>query len=301
MGVANRQFQHLRERAPSPLAQHLRLRPEYVFKADSVADGSDLRAPSIEDLPPASALVSPRGSAFRLHLIALAEAQLRVRGGKHPGNSRPIRPTATEAGWTDLLGSWAATNNGRVLVKSEDKRLRQIQAALDTLEGRRLVELPNKDKGAGKYEGFLLLDETVSRMPDEDPIPYTSPLSSARTVDLPMAFVTNGWVHLLEDSELSVLLMVACGYGTVDPEAVAIPSDMRVNNYGIHRARFESHRWLQKFGLIDVWEINRRADGKALDYEKEGALLNRLVLRRDGFQSDAGSTITAAIDKRLSM
>ena len=41
----------------------------------------------------------------------------------------------------------------------------------------------------------------------------------------PISLISNGWVHVLEDSEISLLLMVACGLGRLQLEdgAVAIP------------------------------------------------------------------------------
>lgn len=300
VGVANRNFQSMSETAPSPSAVALRLRRGYAFRAEATGDASDIQGPAVEHRPPASGLVSSRGSALRFHLIAIAEAQLRLKAGKSPDNSRPIRPSRDIAGWTDLMGSWVERHTGRVHVKAQDKQVRQIRSALDALERRRLVLLPNRDRGARKHEGFLLLDEEAGRLPDESPLPYLMPSASESGVfGLPMSFMTNGWLHLLEDSEISVLLMVACGAGSIDAQAVAIPSDVRVNNYGIARDRFESHRWLSAFGLIDVAPVDRHSDGKALNYSEDGASLHRLSLRHEGFRLDALEVVLKALDNRL--
>lgn len=297
--VANRKFAEMRQVAPSPLAADFRLRSQYIYRDATTTNASDVRGPVPEERPHSSALVSSRGSALRFHLVALAEAQLRVKAGKVPGNALPLRPSRKGGtGWTDLLASWAVSHKGAQYVRAEDKRIRQIHSALDALERRRLVELPNRANGAGKYEGFVLLDETESRQPDEDPLLYETP-GRVSTVNLPMEFITNGWVHALEDSELSVLLMIACGLGSITTEMVAIPSDVRVNNYGITRERFDSHRWLHAFGLIDVESVSRNSDGTAINFSEDGAALHRLRLRPDGFDRDAVKVATAAITRRL--
>lgn len=79
----------------------------------------------------------------------------------------------------------------------------------------------------------------------------------------------------------------------------AIPSDVRVNNYGIVRHRFESHRWLSAFGLIDVKAVDRHPDGKALNFDEDGASLHRLALRMEGFERNTAESATQAIDQRL--
>jgi hypothetical protein len=76
-------------------------------------------------------------------------------------------------------------------------------------------------------------------------------------------FVMNGWLHVLEDSEITLLLMVACGRGTlvatseadISPGEVAIPAEVRLRRYGIHRDPFSAARkTLEWFGLLDVRE-----------------------------------------------
>jgi hypothetical protein len=51
------------------------------------------------------------------------------------------------------------------------------------------------------------------------------PQAGESCFDVPISFISNGWVHVLEDSEISLLLMVAWGLGRLQLEdgAVAIP------------------------------------------------------------------------------
>lgn len=68
---------------------------------------------------------------------------------------------------------------------------------------------------------------------------------------------------------------------------------------GITRDRFDSHRWLQAFGLIDVEPIERNPDGTAINYAEDGASLHRLTLLPEAFRRDGLETVTAALSRRL--
>ena len=62
---------------------------------------------------------------------------------------------------------------------------------------------------ATKYEGFQFLDEGSTRA-HADPSPYVVPQRSDPGVfSLPAALFTRGWIHVLEDSELTFLMMLA--------------------------------------------------------------------------------------------
>jgi hypothetical protein len=106
-------------------------------------------------------------------------------------------------------------------------------------------------------------------------------------------FVMNGWLHVLEDSEITLLLMVACGRGTlvatseaaISPGEVAIPAEVRLRRYGIHRDPFSAARkTLEWFGLLDVREVARHFDGRG---EDGAARLHRLSVTPRGFEVNA--------------
>lgn len=280
----------------------LRFRQGYAVLAEPAdPGGSDRVLPPREDRPPVTRLMSPRGAALRLHLLALADAQFRGRAGRATKNERPLRPaTSSEAGWSDLLASEAVMKgDGKVYMTAQDKRVRQIQSALDALKGAGLVELPHRARGAGKYEEFELLEETGGRVLGEDPIRYRVPRKTELTFSLPDAFVTMGWVHVLADTEIALLMMVACGRYSIENGAVAIPAFHRVQHYGLGRDAFEAHRWLQRFGLLEVIEVARHSDGRSEDYDDMGASLHRLSLRREGFEQDAAKVARASIEGQL--
>ncbi len=281
----------------------LRLRDGYVFQATAVPQSSSDRSlPPPNHRPPATSLISPRGSALRFHLLAIAEAQLQSRAGQASKNRRPVRAYSGDGvAWTDLLTSSASdAASGRTAMNVREKKVRQIISSLDRLAERGLVELPNRNKGAGKYEGFQLLDETRSHGPGLDPIPYRTPKAKESTLSLPIDFVLQGWLHVLEDTEIAMLLMIACGRGSIDPSKVAIPAGVRLGNYGIGRDAFEAHKRLANLDLIRVEEVGRHQDGRAEDFSTEGASLHRLSLNEPGFSALAHEALSAEIDYQLS-
>lgn len=280
----------------------LRFRVGYsVLASPANPGGSDRVLPPRENRPPVTRLMSPRGAALRLHLLALADAQFRGRPGRATKNVRPIRTVSPEEpGWSSLLASEAVMKgDGKVYMTAKDKRVRQIQSALDALKVAGLVELPHYARGAGKYEEFELLEETSGMVPGDDPIRYLVPKMSESTFWLPDGFVTEGWVHLLADTEIALLLMVACGRHSIESEAVAIPAFHRVQHYGVGRDAFEAHLWLQRFGLLEVHEVGRHSDGRSEEYEEEGASLHRLSLRPEGLAENGARVVRAVIEGQL--
>lgn len=275
-------------------------RTGYAYRNTPAATASDRKTPPKADRPPVTRIITPRGAALRFHILALAEVQMTTRAGISPNNARPLRPRSDEKGWTDLYASSAQdASQGKTSMTPQDKRLRQITGALDALEKARLIRLPYKQRPKNKYEHFQLLDETASRQAHEEPLPYTVPKKSEQTFGLPIEFITNGWVHVLEDSEIAVLMMTACRIGTIESGLAAIPAGIRVRHYGLGPDTFEAHRMLQRFGLLDVFEVGRNPDGTAYAFDDEGPRLHRLALVRDGFKADALNQVLKGINERL--
>jgi len=182
-----------------------------------------------------------------------------------------------------------------------DKKFRQVQSGLQRLRDAQLVALPQRKIGARDatiYEDFRLLDERGGREVGE-PLDYHVPKSSEPTFELPAAFINNGWVHVLEDTEISLLLMVACGLGKNPGADVAIPGEVRLLQYGISKDAFDSHFLLNRMGLLNVQEVGRHEDGRAEDYEQNGALLHRLRLMPEGFEQDALERLKSVVKYEL--
>ena len=273
------------------------------LESPAPGDASDRRLPDPSYRPPATRVLTAKGAALRLELTALALAQASSPRGRKPQNRLPLRPNRGQAqplGWIDLVGSTAQPrSDGRYGATAMDKRNKQLQTALATLEKAQLVNLPRRQASRGAYEDFVLLDERGGRTYG-DPLDYAVPSTGEAVFHIPAEMITNGWIHVLEDTEIALLLMTACRLGSItDGEAVAIPSSVRLLHYGIGRDAFEAHRMLTQLGLLSVDEQARYNDGRAVDYTDEGAQLHRLRLLRPGFAQDGWSTMTATIESML--
>ncbi|SFV24661.1 hypothetical protein SAMN04487966_11240 [Micrococcus terreus] len=133
-----------------------------------------------------------------------------------------------------------------------------------------------------------------------DRMTYRVPTMKEPTVRVPSGFLHHGWVHVLEDSEIALLLMVACGRGTLpDPEGwIAIPAGERLLNYGLSRDAFSAaHPVLKEMGLLEVQSIRRHSDGQVIDFSTEGPSLHRLRIVPDGFEQNAYDCAHEALER----
>lgn len=295
--------------APGLLStEGLRIRTPFSYLGQPIPEdeASDRRAPKRGLRPPATMISSSKGAALRMYLTALAAVQITNRPGRRAALDIPLATFSREWGWNDIVATPAVTSGrGATTSTIRDKKARTLHTALDSLEEAKLVHLPGKPGRRGRHEGFSLQDEAGWQR-SGDPLPYVVPSKSEDYFTLPAAFVTEGWLHVLEDSEITLLLMVACRRGTlpaigdaadIAQGEVAIPADVRLRHYGIHRDPFSTARkTLEWFGLLGVRELNRHDDGRAED----GAVrLHRLSILTDGFDSPALETVRETIDGQL--
>ncbi|WP_327640040.1 hypothetical protein OHB24_17175 [Kribbella sp. NBC_00482] len=281
------------------------VRPRFmhqVLPATVGGDWSDRKLPPREDRPSATRIMSSRGAALRFYLTAIAEAQIRVGPGKKVDNPIPIRHDKEDiVSWVDLIASSTAARSGSVLdIHARDKKQRMIHTALNTLEKAELVQMLKPVGARNRYDGFVLLNEIGARR-KADPLQYAVPTAADNPATLPVELVTAGWLHLLEDSELATLLMVACNTGTVANDgSCAIPGDVRIRHYGLGRDAFEAHRMLRWLGLAEVQSFGRWDDGSHVnDYGNEEATLYRIKLRAEGFQTDPAEKLRQALETQL--
>lgn len=272
-----------------------RLRGEFVVLTDPPAsDFSDRRVPPRELRPPATKISSSQGATLRLLLVGLAIAQMMGAPGQRAKLDLPVPGNMNEDSWSDLIATKASesrTTTGYYVPK--DKRARSVNKSLATLKAAGLMSVTKH----GSRHLVSLLDES-GRSTATEPQPYSVPQPEG-TVALPGEFITEGWVHVLEDSETNVLLMIACRWGGFrDDDGTAFPGVLRLQNYGISRDNYtRALKMLDHFGLVSVVERGRRDDGRA--YEEEGQVLHRLALRPDGFKVDALSTVIQALQTQL--
>jgi hypothetical protein len=275
--------------------RNLRLRVEFAMRSDPAAPNGNLAdrlLPPRNDRPPATRLVSPRGIALKLYLTALFVAQSRPPGAI-PGNTLPLADADAAVSWIDLVATPAQRHSGRVYSGQREKKLRQVHDALRRLSspGVQLVRLPNSQHTpTGKYEGFLLMHEGGAPADGGDNPLYTVPAAESKTMYLPGGLFLNGWIHVLEDSELAFMLMLACLRSRFDKTPVFATSEVRLLQFGLGRDAYESHRVLSQFGLVRVHPGPHpgRRYGKAGRYlRSDPPKLHRFELLNDGFEEAA--------------
>jgi hypothetical protein len=275
--------------------RNLRIRVEFAMRNDPAAPNGNLAdrlLPPRNDRPPATRLVSPRGIALRLYLTALFVAQSRLPGAI-PGNKLPLADADAAVSWIDLIATPAERHSGRVYSGQREKKLRQVHDALRRLSSPevQLVSLPNSRRTpAGRYEGFLLMHEGGAPASGEDNHLYTVPAPESKTMYLPAGLFLNGWIHVLEDSELAFLLMLACLRSRLDKAQVFATSEVRLLQFGLGRDAYESHGVLSQLGLVRVQPGPHpgRRYGKAGRYlRSDPPKLHRFELLNDGFGEPA--------------
>lgn len=250
---------------------------------------ADRLLPPRTERPPATRLVSPRGVALRLYLTALFVAQSRP-AGTVPGNKLPLADADAPVSWIDLI---ATTSEPRRYSGQRQKKLRQVQDALRRLSSPevQLVRLPNfRRTPTGKYEGFLLMHEGGAPANGNDNQLYTVPSAEAKTMYLPRGLFQNGWIHVLEDTELAFVLMLACLRSRFDQAPAFATSEVRLLQFGLGRDAYESHRMLSHLGIVRVHQGPHpgRRFGKAGRYLKsDPPKLHRFELLNDGFEEPA--------------
>lgn len=269
---------------------------------------SDRRAPARASRPSATRISSSQGIALRLYLTALIIAQ----SGKRPGRQGKLPALdlisyTGETGWSDLIATEAVSSDSlKTRVVAREKKRRSLHNALKTLNAAGLVDLSSSTTKYTRYENFSLIHEAGTHL-GGDPRPYTVPKGhKEEAFTLPAEFFSQGWVHVLADSEITVLLMVACAKGALNSvegvhgirgTQVAIPANERLLRYGIHRDPFSrACKTLEWFGLIEVERVRRHLDGRAEDADLN---LNRLKLLNEGFRQDALEVTESVINRRF--
>ncbi|MGW5230423.1 hypothetical protein ACWEP5_36515 [Nocardia niigatensis] len=280
----------------------VRIRTGFIrLDSPMVDDASDRSAPPPEHRPPSTRLMNPNGIALRLMLIALLEAQTRTApGARAHGTPIPLRGhSSAEMAWTRLFSTPAeASGAGKSRMSITDKQWRQLQTTLARLEAEGLIEPEKPDIKSGRYEGFFLLREDVRRGAVADPynVPDDEPY-----FEVPVSLFTRGWIHVLEDSELALLLITAYLRHRYGGELQAVPAGTRLLHYGLGRDAFEAHIMLSRLKLIDVAEdVDRNPNGKVTDYAKNGAQPHALLFLPGGLDRDAGTAVRGQLDYQLS-
>lgn len=282
------------------LPTQVTLRRGYAFKS-TPAGGSSRMAPARADRPPATRLVSSRGCALRLHLTMIAVVQATCAPGKEPRRTLPL-DGRKGVGWAQLLVTGSEDQRtGEYYLTYKDKKIRSAQAALGQLRRSGLVHLPRFSERRDRYDGARLWDEEGVSAAGLDPVEYRVPIPHAEpSFTVPAALFRRGWLHVLEDSELAVLLMLSCGFRRIGGETtIAIPGDVRTGNYGLSQAAYSSYSILADLGLLAYDGMTRNSDGTVVDFDGEPPTLTRFTLLPEGFKENPVRKLGAVLDARL--
>lgn len=242
------------EAAPPPqhlvLDRSLVLRPEHPMPWCRDVAAHD-RKPLIRRL------ASPRGITVQVLLLALLIEQTRPEPARGTATTVPVQPSnrthQNQVAWPDLVTAHTkdTSDDPRTVYgrRHEEKRYRQVTSALSTLDQVGMVKI--KEHGVrDRFEGFQVLAENVDN--HRTPVPYQIP-DSTRAFAIPTTFVTNGWVGLLTESEITFYLAVAYLQSLQVGEVktpVSLPKRSREQWFDFGKDTFEAHRELFQFGLI---------------------------------------------------
>lgn len=282
----------------SETERQFRIRHGFIYLSDSAPVGSDRKAPPRKDRPPAGKITASRGVTLQLLLVMLAARQL---GGKAAFDAIAVAGGSESLGWNDLVATGAVNSHSKNgFVKRQEKRLSSVRSSLAVLRRERFVSFD--DRVRSDKQVVTLLNE-VPPEPRADVQSYQPPKvrnPGDSHFTLPWSFFRQGWVYILRDSELQVLMMLACRLGSlmagedVALGEVAIPGEVRLGHYGIHRDPFsQAYINLERFGLIEVREMSRYDSGRAIDGRTQ---LHRFKLIDGAFDRPALESARAGLE-----
>lgn len=299
---ATAKLQELVEHRVSP-PNDLRIRHEFIRlpSAPLSADTTSRRGTERYERPPSTRVLSPRGLALSLSLTTMLDAQMRLLPGQVVArNERTIRADTHHDGWTNYVATDAQmADKGKVFKTVRAKKVRHIQSGLIRLANEKLIHLPYDDRGQRDYDGFTLLRDDARATGDNDE--YKVPDAEDEYFTVPLTLFTNGWIHVLEDSELVLLLITArfrCKNGDT-PQPMS--SGPRKLNYGLTKDSYESaHRVLDYLKIITVIaDWSRTSDGRVNGLRDRGAQPHHLGFNPEMLDQPAYPTIVDTITKQI--
>ncbi|MCA2304877.1 hypothetical protein JF770_15020 [Mycobacterium intracellulare] len=291
--------EQLQRRVTSP--GDVRIRHGFVrlLNTDSAADTTNRNATRRDQRPPSTRLMSPRGRALSFFLTTLFEAQMRLAPGQAATrNELPLKAENDLIGWTDYIAADAQdATEGRIFVDVPTKKARQIQSSLVRLHNENLISLPPAKGRHRRYQDFVLKREDAR--PRGDNSVYRVPEHEFFTV--PVSLFTKGWIHVLEDSELVLLLIAARMHAEHGDVPQPLPSGPRKLHYGLSRDSFEAgHRVLDYLGILDVIsDYQRNDDGKVDGFADRGAKPHLLRFHPETLDRPAFPAIVDTITEQI--
>lgn len=248
-----------------------------------------------------SRLVHGGSHALRIALIALFLAQSRKGGHRHLLQVPLTAREPDDLAWADLIVAGAKEGKGSASRRPLEKQAASARTALDRLTKPDicLLEPPHTTRRVGRFDELRLLQDSGPRATGL-PVTYTLPHHKESTVDIPVDFFLNGWIFVLQDSEIATYLM----YRTVCALAPGhITAGAREEQFGIKTSAWEQHWVLVDSGILHlVPDPNRREDGTYIE-QSEGAKPQPHVfsLLDDGLKQDALTEVWRAVSERHSI
>ncbi|WP_173097772.1 hypothetical protein [Actinomadura verrucosospora] len=157
--------------------------------------------------------------------------------------------------------------------------------------------LPQEEQRSGRYDLPQLLDEEGPRS-DGTVKDYVVPEERDEVVRLPDGLFVNGWIHVLEDTELAFLLMIAHEMQMRGEPSVSISSHVRLYHFGIGPHAHGKHLLLQRFGLLHTDVDSSRDEKGRVPHPNDPLLLglHRFRLLTDGFSRPAVDVVIDALN-----
>lgn len=289
---------------------HVKIRDNYAVLPERAPSGSDRKLPLRPERPPSTRLLTSRGSLLRFSLLALFEAQTRLGPGrKQLSNPRPLVSTGgTSVGWADLLVTdtrdYKPAGTHRRSIDAQAKKQAQLKQTIARLadDSYELLKLRAGAPSNKKFDGFTLLNECGKRAAGPN-VAYTVPdLSDPDTFTLPVEFFTKGWVHVLTESEIAMVMMCAHKHSS-HPKGFRMPGDDRLQLYAVSPPTFETHVLLSKIGVLTVTpDPKRTAAGKLTPTaalksgSMKGVLPHFIEFHPDQFEKNAYATVLDALE-----
>ena len=263
------------------------------------------------EISPLREVSAPRSAAVQLLLLAIFENQ--CREARRDGFRTPVplhQPDAqSETAWIYLLGlpTTDRTDERTQARLPTENRLEQLKNALDRLKKCGRVEL-QPEQIRGRYENFGLLNEEKGNRGGT--IHYKAPGPNESTIDIPVNFFLQGWVHTLEDNEIIAYLFLL-HQAKLHPElnnggpGIPLTRFAWQEAYGKSRA-YESYRMLSRYGLIKIKRDDRRlANGTVAGLRSSGEQQriatepHRYWVDATALQQQANPAVTSGIERFL--
>lgn len=274
---ANAAFRRAHADGSAPESIHVRrhfLRRTQFLKVEGDRD----RTPRMK--PPLATALRSRGVLLRLELTLLFLAQCRPAGQRTPKVTYPVISRGdSQLGLIDFLATGTNRRPGTKFRRMPSTmRAAQVHRALDSMAGKglQLLEIAKTASARPDYDQGVLLHTEVGPTPIGDQKPYVVPrlMSPGRTptVSIPIEFFTNGWLHVLTDSEIANWLMWrdvgemrTADWSSADD--LMIWAEERLGWYDLSRDVWDTHQMLSRLGLMSTtFADDRRSDGTLTDY-----------------------------------